>query len=157
MRQYHQNELSALAYGIPMSDALPMHSICDAIIPVCPTIYEYKWPRAYARLYTQIIYSPPQNLVYFSNSVSSPSISNSFITPLSSPRPGFATSRSPHIPPCPLKSFKCLNTASFASKKRSTQFCMHPSSAFSNFPDDILPVTHFVQQMSVRLCTAEKR
>ena len=61
------------------------------------------------------------------------------------PRPSTYTA------PCPRILLKCFKTASFASKNLSTQFCVHDSSFRSNLPDEILPVTHFVQQMSVRL------
>jgi len=45
---------------------------------------------------------------------------------------------------------RCLMTVKFASRKRSTQFCVHVSSFLSSFPLRIVPVTHFLQQMSVR-------
>lgn len=59
--------------------------------------------------------------------------------------------RIPHTPPCPLISSKCFSTASFASKNLSTQFCVQLSSVLSNVPLEIPFVTHFVQQISVRL------
>lgn len=49
---------------------------------------------------------------------------------------------------------RCLITAIFPSRKRSTQFCAHDSSPFSSFPLRIDPVTHFFQQMSVSEWTA---
>lgn len=48
----------------------------------------------------------------------------------------------------------CLITKKFASKNRSTQFFAQLSSVLSSFPLLIDPVMHFVQQISVRLCTA---
>ena len=65
----------------------------------------------------------------------------------------------PHIPHpfpiyCPLIPSSCLITKKFASKKRSTQFLAHVSSLLSSLPLLMLPVTHLVQQMSVRLWTA---
>lgn len=69
-------------------------------------------------------------------------------TPYPSPQP------STHIPPCPLMTLRCFSTASFASKNLSTQFCMHGSSFLSKPLDEMAPVTHFFQQMSVSSCTA---
>lgn len=54
----------------------------------------------------------------------------------------------------PLICSKCFKTAVFASKNRSTQFVVQLSSFPLNFPFEIPPVMHFVQQISVRLWIA---
>lgn len=50
--------------------------------------------------------------------------------------------------------FKCFIVKKFMSKNRSTQFFKHPSSVLSSLPFLIEPVTHFVQQICVRLCVS---
>ena len=42
------------------------------------------------------------------------------------------------------------------SKNLSTQFCIHGSSFLSKLLDEIPPVTHFFQHVSVSSCTARK-
>lgn len=59
-----------------------------------------------------------------------------------------------HIPPCPLITARCFSTASFASKNLSTQFRIQGSSFLSKLLDEMPPVTHFFQQMSVSSWTA---
>lgn len=54
----------------------------------------------------------------------------------------------------PLISSKCFNTAVFASKNLSTQFCVQLSSLLLSLPPEMPPVIHLVQQMSVRLWIA---
>ena len=74
---------------------------------------------------------------------------------LCSPPPTpFCPIHHPHIPPCPRMALKCFSTASFASKNLSTQFCMHGSSFLSRLLDEMPPVTHFFQHMSVSSWTA---
>ena len=68
--------------------------------------------------------------------------------------PHKSTLFSTHIPPCPLITLRCFSTASLASRNRSTQFCTHGSSRRSRLLDEMFPVTHFFQQMSVSSCTA---
>ena len=64
------------------------------------------------------------------------------------------SSPSAHIPPCSLITLRCFSTASLASKNLSTQFCIHDPSFLSKPLDEMLPVTHFFQQMSVSSWTA---
>ena len=80
---------------------------------------------------------------------------------LPSPSPLFSSSFSLSPPPSArvvlywvLAFSNCLITKKFASKKRSTQFLAHDSSFLSNPLFLIAPVMHFVQQISVRECTA---
>lgn len=56
--------------------------------------------------------------------------------------------------PAVLMLSSCLNTTLFASRKRSTQFCMHGSSLRSSLPEEILLVMHLRKQMSVKVWIA---
>lgn len=49
---------------------------------------------------------------------------------------------------------RCLNTAVFVSRNRSTQLRMHGSSLELNPPADMRDPTHFRKHTSVMLCTA---
>lgn len=50
--------------------------------------------------------------------------------------------------------FRCFIVKKLMSKNRSTQLAKHPSSPLSSFEPLILPVTHFFQQIWVRLCVS---
>lgn len=75
--------------------------------------------------------------------------------PLTPPFPAlFPLSFNHCIPPCALKVFKWLITATLESKNLSTQFIVQLSSFLSSFALRMEPVMHFFQQTSVREWTA---
>ena len=76
--------------------------------------------------------------------------------PAANSHPLVFPTRTPHIPPCPLNALRCFSKASLVSKNLSTQFCIHGSSFLSKLLDEMPPVTHFFQHVSVSSCTARK-
>lgn len=52
---------------------------------------------------------------------------------------------------------RCFIVKKLISKNRSTQLAKHPSSPLSSFDPLIFPVTHFFQQICVRLCVSTIR
>lgn len=49
---------------------------------------------------------------------------------------------------------RCFIVKKLISKNRSTQLAKHPSSPFSSFDPLMFPVTHFFQQIWVKLCVS---
>lgn len=50
--------------------------------------------------------------------------------------------------------FRCFIVKKLISKNRSTQLARHPSSPLSSFDPLMFPVTHFFQQICVKLCVS---
>lgn len=108
----------------------------------------------YPLLYPTPITCPNRSNTHGFGNNSLPAANNSL--PAANSHPLLFPTRTPHIPPCPLNALRCFSKASLVSKNRSTQFCIHGSSFLSKLLDEIPPVTHFFQHVSVSSCTARK-